>query len=90
MKTLTLIIGILITIPCIIVEAGIKLIIMILCIPAAIIAAVFYPLIKAKDWETYNQIKYLWEYATKIKRGFYCGRILSLWDYKTDDKELDW
>lgn len=90
METLTLIVGLLFTIPCIIVESTIKLIIAILCIPIAIIAASCYPIIKIKGWKTYEQIKDLWKYATKIKHGFCSAKLLSLWDCRTKNEDLDW
>ena len=76
MKTTIELIGMIITLPFLALEAMIKVIMCILYFPLVLSIAVIYPLIKRKDL---NWTKKWWEYATTWKKGFYSGYIYKLW-----------
>ena len=70
-------VGLLITIPFIVLEAIIKVAMCVIYIPLCIILAIFYPLIE-------NNIKWVkkwWEYASTWKHGFYSAILYKLWKY---------
>ena len=77
METTIKLVGMIITLPFIALEAMIKGIMCILYFPLTLGIAIIYPLIKkgnlswAKKW---------WKYATTWKRGFYSGNIYKLWE----------
>lgn len=77
MKTIIKLVGIIITLPFIALEAMIKGIMCILYFPLILGIAIIYPLIKRKDL---SWAKRWWKYATTWKRGFYSGHICRLWE----------
>lgn len=77
MEIVVLLVGLIIVLPFIVLEAVIKAAMCIIYVPMCIILALLYPLVKrhlkwAKKW---------WKYASTWKRGFYSGRIYKLWEY---------
>lgn len=77
METTIKLVGIIITLPFIALEAMIKGIMCILYFPLILGIAIIYPLIKRKDL---SWAKRWWKYATTWKRGFYSGHICGLWE----------
>lgn len=77
METTVILVGFIIVLPFIALEAVIKAAMFVIYVPMCIILAVFYPLVK-------NHLKWTkkwWKYASTWKHGFYTGRILKLWKY---------
>ena len=77
MEIAVFLVGLIIVLPFIALEAVIKAAMCIIYVPMCIILALFYPLIKGhlrwtKKW---------WKYASTWKHGFYSGRIHKLWIY---------
>lgn len=70
-------VGALITLPFIALEAVIKSIMYILYFPIVLGVAIIYPIIKIK-WNL-NWLKKWYKYSTKWKKGFYAGHIYNLW-----------
>lgn len=77
MEEFIIFIGMLITIPFIILEVIIKCVLLIVYFPLLFIIAVFYPFIKKYDL---NWLKKWWKYATKWSKGFYSVKIYQLWE----------
>ena len=77
METTIKLVGIIITLPFIALEAMIKGIMCILYFPLTLGIAIIYPLIKRRNL---NWAKKWWKYATTWKRGFYSGNIYKLWE----------
>lgn len=77
METIIKLVGIIITLPFIVLEAVIKGIMCILYFPLILGIAIIYPLIRKKDL---NWVKKWWKYATTWKKGFYSGCIYRLWE----------
>ena len=76
MKTTIELVGMIITLPFLALEAMIKVIMCILYFPLVLGIAIIYPLIKRGDL---NWTEKWWEYATTWKKGFYSGYIYKLW-----------
>lgn len=76
MKTTIELVGMIITLPFLALEAMIKVIMCILYFPLVLGIAIIYPLIKRKDL---NWTEKWWKYATTWKKGFYSGYIYKLW-----------
>ena len=79
MEIAVILVGLVIALPFIALEAMIKATMLIVFTPMCIILAVFYPLIK-------NHLKWTnkwWKYASTWKNGFYTGKILKLWKYRS-------
>lgn len=76
MKYLIETIGMLITFPFMAIEAVVKLVLLILCLPISLLVAIFYPLIKNLNiyW-----VEKVYNYATRWHKGFYTARIFKLW-----------
>ena len=88
METTIKLVGIIITLPFIALEAMIKGIMCILYFPLTLGIAIIYPLIKRKDL---NWTEKWWEYATTWKKGFYSGYIYKLWKVEaTIDSRFEW
>ena len=77
METTIKLVGMIITLPFIALEAMIKIIMCILYFPLTLGIAIIYPLIKRRSL---NWAKKWWKYATTWKRGFYSGNIYKLWE----------
>ena len=77
METTIKLVGMIITLPFIALEAMIKGIMCILYFPLTLGIAIIYPLIKRRNL---NWTKKWWKYATTWKRGFYSGNIYKLWE----------
>ena len=77
METTIKLVGIIITLPFIALEAMIKGIMCILYFPLTLGIAIIYPLIKRGNL---SWVKKWWKYATTWKRGFYSGNIYKLWE----------
>lgn len=77
METIIKLVGIIITLPFIVLEAVIKGIMCILYFPLILGIAIIYPLIRKKDL---SWVKKWWKYATTWKKGFYSGCIYKLWE----------
>lgn len=78
METAITLIGILITIPFLALEAGIKILMYILYFPLIISIAIIYPIIKIKKYNL-NWVNKWYTYSTKWKKGFHSGIIYNLW-----------
>lgn len=76
MKTFIMLVGLIMTLPFIILEMMIKGILFILYFPMLLIIAMIYPLIKYKNL---NWLKYWWKYSTKWKKNYYSYNIFKLW-----------
>lgn len=76
MKTTIELVGIIIVLPFIALEAIIKGVMYILYFPLVLCIAIIYPLIKRRD---FNWVEEWWKYAITWKKGFYCGYIYKLW-----------
>ena len=77
MKTTIKLVGMIITLPFLALEAMIKGIMCILYFPLVLGIAIIYPLIKKEDL---SWIEEWWKYATTWKGGFYSGYIYRLWE----------
>ena len=77
METTIKLVGMIITLPFIVLEAMIKGIMCILYFPLTLGIAIIYPIIKRRSL---NWAKKWWKYATTWKRGFYSGNIYKLWE----------
>lgn len=77
METTIKLVGIIITLPFVALEAMIKGIMCILYFPLILVIAIIYPLIKSRDLSWTNK---WWKYATTWKKGFYSGHIYRLWE----------
>lgn len=77
METTIKLVGIIITLPFIALEAMIKGIMCILYFPLILGIAIIYPLIKRKDL---SWVKRWWKYATTWKKGVYSSHIYRLWE----------
>lgn len=77
MKGFIQLVGLLITLPFLAIEAGIKIIMYILYFPILLIIAVFYPLVKR--WTTLKWLENWKKYATKWKKGFKTAFIWYQW-----------
>ena len=77
METTIKLVGMIITLPFIVLEAMIKGIMCILYFPLILGIAIIYPLIKRNDL---SWVKRWWKYATTWKGGFYSGYIYKLWE----------
>lgn len=77
MKTTIKLVGIIITLPFIVLEAMIKVTMYILYFLLVLGIAIIYPLIKKEDL---SWIEEWWKYATTWKGGFYSGYIYRLWE----------
>lgn len=77
MKTTIKLVGIIITLPFVALEAMIKGIMCILYFPLTLVIAIIYPLIKRRDLSWTEK---WWKYATTWKKGFYSGHIYRLWE----------
>ena len=77
METTIKLVGMIITLPFIALEAMIKIIMCILYFPLTLGIAIIYPLIKKEDL---SWIEEWWKYATTWKGGFYSGYIYRLWE----------
>mgnify|MGYP003302735034 CR=1 FL=1 len=70
-------VGLLITLPFLALEAGIKIIMYVLYFPILLIVAIFYPLLKRRTNLTWLEN---WKkYSSKWKKGFITGIIWRLW-----------
>ena len=69
--------GLLITLPFLALEAGIKIIMYVLYFPMLLVIAIFYPLIKR--WISLTWLENWKKYATKWKKGFKTGIIWRQW-----------
>lgn len=78
MKTLIELVGTLITLPFIVLEAIIKVIGLILFFPIILLFAIFYPLLKYNK-DVIEWITEWYKYTTTWKRGFISGEIAKLW-----------
>lgn len=79
MKNLPEIVGLVITIPFLLIEVILKVIMRILYYPTVLSMAIIYPLISKRNLEWIDK----WNnYCTKWKGGFYCGFIYKLWEVK--------
>ena len=77
MKTIIELVGTIIALPFLALEAMIKGVICILYFPLILCIAIIYPFIKKTDL---SWIKKWWKYANKWKKGFYSGYIYRLWE----------
>ena len=77
METSIKLVGIIITLPFIALEAMIKIIMCILYFPLTLGIAIIYPLIKRRNL---SWAKKWWKYATTWKKGFYSIYIYKLWE----------
>ena len=77
MKTTIELVGTIIALPFLALEAMIKGVICILYFPLILCIAIIYPFIKKTDL---SWIKKWWKYANKWKKGFYSGYIYRLWE----------
>ena len=80
MKTLIELVGIMVTLPFIALEAVIKVVMCILYFPLTLGIAIIYPLIRKKDLSWTDK---WWKYATTGEKSFYSGYIYRLW--QTED-----
>ena len=76
METTIKLVGMIITLPFIALEAMIKIIMCILYFPLTLGIAIIYPLIKRRSL---NWAKKWWKYANTWKKGFISGYIYRLW-----------
>lgn len=79
MEIAVTLVGLIIVLPFIVLEAMIKVAMCIIYVPMCIILALFYPFVKrhlrwTRKW---------WEYASTWRHGFYTGKIHKLWRYHT-------
>lgn len=77
MKTTIELVGTIITLPFLALEAMIKGAMYILYFPLILCIAIIYPFIKKTGL---SWIKKWWKYANKWKKGFYSGYIYRLWE----------
>ena len=77
MKQTIEMVGLLVTLPFLALEAGIKIMMYVLYFPMLLIIAVFYPFIKR--WLNLTWLENWKKYATKWRKGFKTGIIWSLW-----------
>lgn len=77
MKTTIELVGMIITLPFLALEAMIKGVMYILYFPLVLCIAIIYPLIKRKDLSWTEK---WWKYSTTWKKGFYSGNICRLWE----------
>lgn len=77
MKTTIELVGMLITLSFLALEAGIKGVMYILYFPLVLCIAIIYPLIKRRDL---NWVEKWWIYANRWKKGFYSGYIYRMWE----------
>ena len=78
METTIALVGALITLPFIALEAVIKLVMCILYFPIVLGIAIIDPTIKIKKWGL-DWVEKWYKYSTKWKKGFYTGNIYNLW-----------
>ena len=77
MKTTIEVVGMIITLPFLALEAMIKGVTYILYLPLILCIAIIYPFIKRVDLSWTEK---WWKYANKWKRSFYSGYIYRLWE----------
>ena len=77
MKTIIELVGMIITLPFLALEAMIKGVMCILYFPLILSIAIIYPLIKRKDLSWTEK---WWKYSTTWEKGFYSGNIYRLWE----------
>ncbi len=77
MKTIIELVGTIIALPFLALEAMIKGVMCILYFPLILCIAIIYPFIKKTDL---SWIRKWWKYANKWKKGFYSGYIYRLWE----------
>lgn len=78
MKTTIELVGIIITLPFIALEAVIKVIMFILYFPLVLYIALLYPILKHA--EVLDRLKEWYNYSTKWKNGFITGPLYKLWE----------
>ena len=78
MKTTIILVGALITLPFMALEAVIKSVMYILYFPIILSIAIIYPIIRIKKWNL-DWVKKWYKYSTKWKKGFYAEYIYNLW-----------
>ena len=79
MKTTIELVGTIIALPFLALEAMIKSIMYILYFPIVLGVAIIYPIIKIKKWNL-DWVNKWYTYATKWKKGFYAVYIYNLWE----------
>lgn len=77
MKTIIELVGTIIALPFLALEAMIKGVMYILYFPLILCIAIIYPFIKKTDL---SLIKKWWKYANTWKKGFYSSYIYRLWE----------
>lgn len=77
MKTTIEVVGMIITLPFLALEAMIKGVMYILYFPLILCIAIIYPFIKRADLSWTGK---WWKYASTWKKGFYSGYIYRLWE----------
>ena len=77
MKTTIELVGTIIALPFLALEAMIKGVMYILYFPLILCIAIIYPFIKKTDL---SWIKKWWKYTNTWKKGFYSGYIYRLWE----------
>lgn len=77
MKTTIELVGMIITLPFLALEAMIKGTMCVLYFPLVLCIAIIYPLIRRKDLSWTEK---WWKYSTTWKKGFYSGNICRLWE----------
>ena len=70
-------VGLIIILPIMALEAVIKVIIIILLFPTILVTAIFYPIIKKT--KTLYYIERCIKYSFTWKKGFYSGRLIRYW-----------
>lgn len=78
METTIVLVGALITLPFMALEAVIKSVMYILYFPIVLGVAIIYPIIKIKKWSL-DWVNKWYKYSTKWKKGFCAGHIYNLW-----------
>lgn len=76
---ITRLVGALVSLPFIALEAMIKLILFLLYFPIIVGIAVIYPIIKINKWDI-SWVQKLYIYSTTFKKGFLTARIYELWE----------
>ena len=79
MKTAIELIGTLIVLHLIALEAVIKLLMYILYFPIVLGIAIIYPIVKIKKWNI-NWVNKWYKYSTTWKKGFITGLLYNLWE----------
>ena len=78
MEITIVLVGALITLPFMALEAVIKSVMYILYFPIVLGIAIIYPIIKIKKWSL-DWVNKWYKYSTKWKKGFYATYIYNLW-----------